>query len=168
MLCNLFYLPCELHPRKKVIVYVTFFRLNEANFDNCSQLELKNIMLKSKTQIVQCRKRKLNYRKSCIMIRNCSFRKKYEYFASYLMFREIPGFFYRKSQFSRDKQDIYKINPNFFFGKSGICTFVTIACHTYPGHFILPYDIRNRSTCLKGLEMYMQSVYGWHKNDMFF
>jgi hypothetical protein len=52
MLCSLFYMPCELHPRIKVIVYVSFFRLNEANFDNCSQLEPKNIMLKSKTQIV--------------------------------------------------------------------------------------------------------------------
>ena len=52
MLCSLFYMPCELHPRIKVIVYVSFFRLNESNFDNCSQLEPKNIMLKSKTQIV--------------------------------------------------------------------------------------------------------------------
>ena len=52
MLCSLFYMPCELHPRIKVIVYVSFFRLNESNFYNCSQLELKNIMLKSKTQIV--------------------------------------------------------------------------------------------------------------------
>ena len=41
MLSSLFYMPCELHPRKMVIVYVTFFGLNEANFDNCSQLEPK-------------------------------------------------------------------------------------------------------------------------------
>jgi hypothetical protein len=82
-------------------------------------------------------------------------------FVKYLVFQsKIPVFaqytryLLRKSQFS--------------FAKSGICSFVTFTCHTYPGHFILPYNIRNRPTCLKGLEIYMKSVYSWHKNGMFF
>jgi hypothetical protein len=54
--------------------------------------------------------------------------------------------------FSREIQDIYNVNPNFLFGKSGICTFVTIACHAYSGHFILPYNIRNRPTYLNPYE----------------
>jgi hypothetical protein len=53
----------------------------------------------------------------------------------------------------------------FLFGKSGICTFVTIACHAYSGHFILPYNIRNRPTYLNGLGIYMQSIYSWHKKE---
>ena len=56
-------MPCELHPRIKVIVDVSFFRLDESNFDNCSQLEPKNIMLKSKTQIV-VQKTKIELQKS--------------------------------------------------------------------------------------------------------
>jgi hypothetical protein len=160
MLCSLFYMPCELHPRIKVIVYVSFFRLNESNFDNCSQLEPKNIMLKSKTQIV-VQKTKSELQKIVHYDQKLRFPNKIP-----STFRVIWCFV--KSQFSREIQDISNVNPNFLFGKSGICTFVTIACHTYSGHFILPYNIRNRPTCLKGLGIYMQSIYSWHKNGMFF
>jgi hypothetical protein len=149
MLCSLFYMPCELHPRIKVIVYVSFFRLNELNFDNCSQLEPKN-------------------RKSSVTIRNCGFRTKYQVLSELFDVSWNTWFSDRKSQFSREIQDISNVNPNFLFGKSGISTFVTIACHTYSGHFILPYNIRNHPTCLKGLGIYMQSIYSWHKNGMFF
>jgi hypothetical protein len=160
-------MPCELHPKINVIVYVLFFRLNETNFDNCSQLEPKNIMLKSKTQIV-VQKTKIELQKIVRCDQKLRFPNEIPStfrviwcFVKYLVFRS-------KSQFSREIQDIYIVNPNFLFGKSGISTFVAIACHTYSGHFILPYNIRNHPTCLKGLGIYMQSIYSWHKNGMFF
>jgi hypothetical protein len=169
MLSSLFYMPCELHPRKMVIVYVTFSRLNESNFDNCSQLEPKkrnaeiknanrsaeneNCNLKQKIVHYDRKLRFPNEIPSTLRVIWC--------FVKYLVFQsEIPVF----AQFTR-----YLLRKSqFSFGKSGICTFVTIACHAYSGHFILPYNIRNRPTCLKGLEIYMQSVYSWHKNGMFF
>ena len=83
------------------------------------------------------------------------------------MFREIPGFPIGNPIFARHTRYLQR-KSEYSFGQSNICTFVIIACHTYPGHFILPYNIRNRSTCLKGLGMYMQSVYSWHKDGMFF
>ena len=94
MLSSLFYMPYELHPRMKVIVYVTFLRLNEANFANCGQLEPKNIILKSKTQIVQCRKRKLQSKTENHALRSeiAVSERNTKYFACYLMFREIPDF----------------------------------------------------------------------------
>jgi hypothetical protein len=113
MLCSLFYMPCELHPRIKVIVYVSFFRLNESNFDNCSQLEPKNIMLKSKSQIV-VQKTKIELQKIERYDQKLRFPNEIPStfrviwcFVKYLVFRlEIPVFkrntryFQRKSQFS--------------------------------------------------------------------
>jgi hypothetical protein len=160
-------MPCELHPKIKAIVYVSFFRLNESNFDNCSQLEPKNIMLKSKTQIV-VQKTKIELQKIVRYDQKLRFRTKYQVLSELFDVSWNTWFSDRKSQFSLEIQDIYIVNPNFLFGKSGISTFVTIACHTYSWHFILPYNIRNRPTCLKGLGIYMQSIYSWHKNGMFF
>jgi hypothetical protein len=113
MLCSLFYMPCELHPKIKAIVYVSFFRLNESNFDNCSQLEPKNIMLKSKTQIV-VQKTKIELQKIVRYDQKLRFPNEIPgtfrviwCFVKYLVFRsEIPVFtrntryLHRKSQFS--------------------------------------------------------------------
>ena len=113
MLSSLFYMPCELHPRIKVIVYVSFFRLDESNFDNCSQLEPKNIMLKSKTQIV-VQKTKIELQKIVRYDQKLRFPNEIPStfrviwcFVKYLVFRsEIPVFtrntryLQRKSQFS--------------------------------------------------------------------
>ena len=113
MLCSLFYMPCELHPRIKVIVYVSFFRLNESNFDNCSQLEPENIMLESKTQIV-VQKTKIELQKIVRYDQKLRFPNEIPStfqviwcFVIYLVFRsEIPVFtrntryLQRKSQFS--------------------------------------------------------------------
>ena len=113
MLSNLFYMPCELHPKIKVIVYVSFFRLNESNFDNCSQLEPKNIMLKSKSQIV-VQKTKIELQKIERYDQKLRFPNEIPStfrviwcFVKYLVFRsEIPVFtrntryFQCKSQFS--------------------------------------------------------------------
>ena len=82
-------------------------------------------------------------------------------FVKYLVFKSEIPVFGRHTRYLQRKSE-------FSFGKSNICTFVTIACHTYSWHFILPYNIRNRPTCLKGLGIYMQSIYSWHKNGMFF
>ena len=99
-------MPCELHPIIKVIAYVSFLRLNEANLDNCSQLEPKNIMLKSKAQIVM-QKTKLQFKTENSALRSeiAVSERNTKYFASYLMFREIPGFPIENPSF----RAIYKI-----------------------------------------------------------
>ena len=113
MLSSLSYMACELHPRIKVIVYVSFFRLNESNFDNCSQLEPKNIMLKSTTQIV-VQKTKIELQNIVRYDQKLRFPNEISStfrviwcFVKYLVFRsEIPVFtrntryLQRKSQFS--------------------------------------------------------------------
>ena len=162
-------MPGEFYLRIKVIVYVTSFRVNESNFANFSQPETKNIMMKYKTQIHSTENENYNLKQKIVHYdRKLRFANEISSslwviwsFMKYKGFRSETAVFAPHTRYLQPKS-------KFSFGESDICAFIIIACHAYTRHFILPYNIRNRITCLKGLEIYMQPVYSWHKNGMFF
>ena len=76
-------------------------------------------MLKSKTQIV-VQKTKIELQKIVRYDQKLRFRTKYQVLSELFDVSWNTWFSDRKSQFSLEIKDIYIVNPNFLFGKSGI------------------------------------------------